>query len=167
MKFLVYLTDETVSRIYNLAKILLERETIVVRQFASFIGLVINAFFAVLEAPLHYRNLERNKLMGLEATECIDRFVNKMILSTESKKDLQWWMDNVQKKNGKRIRPKNVDIFSSPEPLGSQGELIVYQSSRRPSVRPSSVRRRKQFQTSSSPKPLGRSKPNFMWSLLG
>ena len=49
--------------------------------------------------------------MGLEATECIDRFENKMILSTESKKDLQWWMDNVQKKNGKRIRPKNVDIF--------------------------------------------------------
>ena len=26
-------------------------------------------------------------------------------------------------------------IFSSPEPLGSQGELIVYPSSRRPSVR--------------------------------
>ena len=32
-------------------------------------------------------------------------------------------------------------IFSSPEPLGSQGELIVYPSSRRPSVcRPSIVR---------------------------
>ena len=30
-------------------------------------------------------------------------------------------------------------IFSSPEPLGSQGELIVYPWSRRPSVRPSSV----------------------------
>ena len=31
-------------------------------------------------------------------------------------------------------------IFSSPEPLGSQGELIGYPSSRRPSVvRPSSV----------------------------
>ena len=55
-------------------------------------------------------------------------------------------------------------VFSSPEPLGSQGELIVYPSSRRPS---SVRRRRKQFQTSSSPKPLGRSKPNFMWSLLG
>ena len=26
------------------------------------------------------------------------------------------------------------NIFSSPEPLGSQGELIVYPSSRRPSV---------------------------------
>ena len=31
-------------------------------------------------------------------------------------------------------------IFSSPEPLGSQGELIVYQSSLRPSV---VVRRRR------------------------
>ena len=50
------------------------------------------------------------------------------------------------------------------------GELIGYPwSGVRPSassVRPSVVRR-KQFQTSSSQKPLGRSKPNFMWSLLG
>ena len=48
------------------------------------------------------------------------------------------------------------------------GELIVYQWSgvRRPSVRPSSVVVHN-AQRSSSPKPLGRSKPNFMWSLLG
>ena len=46
------------------------------------------------------------------------------------------------------------------------GELIGYPWS---GVRPSSssVVRRPQFQTSSSPKPLGRSKSNFMWSLLG
>ena len=55
-------------------------------------------------------------------------------------------------------------VVSSPEPSGSQGELIVYPWSvvrRRPS---SSVHI---FQTSSPQKPLGRSKPNFMWSLLG
>ena len=33
------------------------------------------------------------------------------------------------------------DFISSPEPLGSQGELIVYPSSRRPSVVRPSVRR--------------------------
>ena len=48
------------------------------------------------------------------------------------------------------------------------GELIVYSCS---GVRPSYVvivvRRRPQFQASSSPKPLARSKANFMWSLLG
>ena len=48
--------------------------------------------------------------------------------------------------------------ISSPEPLGSQGELIVYPLSRRPSVH--------HFQRSSQ-KLLGQSKPNFMWSLLG
>ena len=61
-------------------------------------------------------------------------------------------------------------IFSSPEPLGSQGELIVYPSSRRPSVRrrrPSASSVVHNAQRSSSPKPLGKSKPNFMWSLLG
>ena len=31
-----------------------------------------------------------------------------------------------------------VNVFCSPEPLGSQGELVIYPSSRRPSVRPSS-----------------------------
>ena len=111
VKFLVFLTDEKVSKIYNLAKLLLEREIIIVRQLASFIGLVINAFFAVLEAPLHYRNLERDKLKGLESTECQDSFENHMVLSLEARKELQWWIDNVHIKNGKRIRPKKVDVI--------------------------------------------------------
>ena len=54
-------------------------------------------------------------------------------------------------------------FISSPEPLGSQGELIVYPCS---GVRTSSSVR-PQFQTSSPLKPLGQSKPNFMWSLFG
>ena len=48
------------------------------------------------------------------------------------------------------------------------GELIVYQSLRRPSVRPS-VRRpsvRQHFQTSSPLKPLGQLNSNFIWRLL-
>ena len=64
-----------------------------------------------------------------------------------------------------REHGRHAMLFSSPEPLGSQGELIVYQWSgvRRPSV----VVVVHNAQTSSSRKPLGRSKPNFMWSLLG
>ena len=48
-----------------------------------------------------------------------------------------------------------IHIFSSPEPSGSQGELIVYPCS---VVRPSVVHH---FQRSSSLKQLGQSKPNF------
>ena len=56
-------------------------------------------------------------------------------------------------------------IFSSPEPSGSQGELIVYPWSG--SCHTSSVIVCSHFQTSSPLKPLDQSKPNFMWSLLG
>ena len=49
----------------------------------------------------------------------------------------QYWT----KARSGEIKAKFGRIFSSPEPLGSQGELIVYPSSRRPSSvvrRPSS-----------------------------
>ena len=48
-----------------------------------------------------------------------------------------------------------VYVISSPEPSGSQGELIVYPCS---VVHPSVVHH---FQRSSPLKPLGQSKPNF------
>ena len=57
---------------------------------------------------------------------------------------------------------KSIWIFSSPEPLGSLVSLWwVYSIAmvRRPSVH--------HFQRSSSPKLLGQSKPNFIWSLSG
>ena len=110
VKFLIFLTDEKVTKIFNLAKALLQKEVIVVRQLASFIGLIINAFFAILEAPLHYRCLERDKLVGLGGSDCPDKFDNEMILSTDSREELQWWLSNVHHKNGKRIRPRAVDL---------------------------------------------------------
>ena len=54
---------------------------------------------------------------------------------------------------GQMLLPMHV--VSSPEPSGSQGELIVYPCS---VVRPSVVHH---FQRSSALKPLGQSKPNF------
>ena len=37
-----------------------------IRLLASFIGSLINAFYAVLEAPLHYRSLEQAKVEALK-----------------------------------------------------------------------------------------------------
>ena len=56
---------------------------------------------------------------------------------------------------------KCIDIFSSPEPLGAPEELIACI----PTHSPSSVVVVHNVQTSSL-KPLGQSKPNFMWSIL-
>ena len=58
--FKVFLPTEKVEKIICLAKFLLSGGKLIVRDLASFIGLIINAFYAILEAPLHYRELERN-----------------------------------------------------------------------------------------------------------
>ena len=65
-----------------------------------------------------------------------------------------------RKKNDTDI--KNMLCFLAHLSRRLTGELIVYPCS---GVRPSSVRR-PQFQRSSPLKPLGQSKPNFMWSIL-
>ena len=64
LQFKVFLPDKKLKKIINTAKLLLSSETVVIRLLASFIGLIINAFHAVLEAPLHYRTLEREKCAG-------------------------------------------------------------------------------------------------------
>ena len=108
VQFKVFLPSEKVQKIINLAKNLLSKENVVVRDIASFIGLVINAFHAVLEAPLHYRQLERNKIAGLGLSKNFNRVTQ---LSAASRKELLWWINNVENKNGKPIRPKKPSVL--------------------------------------------------------
>lgn len=108
VQFKIYLTDEKINKIIAKCTNLLEKKVIVVRDLASFIGSVINSFYAVLEAPLYYRNLERDKILGLGDSKNYD---NKMSLSEESKFELQWWLNNIHVRNGKSIRPKPVEII--------------------------------------------------------
>ena len=84
VEFKVYLTEEKIQKILTKAKALLKKGVVIVRALASFIWLIINAFYAVFEAPLHYRGLERNKLavLGVE-----NNFDNGVILSKKWKGD--------------------------------------------------------------------------------
>ena len=63
--FKVYLTEGKVQKIIIKAHSLLTSRTVVIRDLASFIGLLVSTFHAILEAPLHYRSLERDKVLGL------------------------------------------------------------------------------------------------------
>ena len=48
VQFMVFLTDdEKICKIIYVAKILLKEKVIVIRQLASFIGMIINALFAI------------------------------------------------------------------------------------------------------------------------
>ena len=59
-----------------------------------------------------------------------------MVKKTKTKKTQIWKKKLSSSKTGESVGNAKQTISSSPEPLGSQGELIVYPSSWRPSVRP-------------------------------
>ncbi|WAR08375.1 NOX3-like protein [Mya arenaria] len=63
---------------------------------ASFIGLIVNAFYAVFEAKLHFRDLERNKIKGLEGSMDFDKKVQ---------------LSDSKTKHGKLIRPMPVHVI--------------------------------------------------------
>lgn len=102
---MVFLTEEKIEKIVSKARNLIESKYVVVRDLASFIGSIINAFHAVLEAPLHYRQMEKCKIVGLGEDRNFD---NKVWLSEGAMSELCWWLENIRLKNGKRIRPQNV-----------------------------------------------------------
>lgn len=106
--FKVFLPEKKVQKIKNVAKFLIASEKVILRTLASFIGLIINAFHAVLEAPLHYRVLEREKIQNLGSLKDFDQSIK---LSGASKSELVWWIENVERKNGKPIRPSKASVF--------------------------------------------------------
>ena len=57
---------------------------------------------------MHYRALERNKIQGLGPAMNYD---NKISLSGDSRYELDWWLSNVESKNGKPVRPPKVSIY--------------------------------------------------------
>ena len=61
-----FLTEEKIDKIISLGKFILQQKSITIRCLASFIGLVVHAFYAVTFGPLYYRGLERNKMFCLE-----------------------------------------------------------------------------------------------------
>ena len=117
--FMVFLPEEKVQKIKNMANFLFSEKIVVVRDLASFIGLVINAFHAVLESPLHYRPLERDKIRGLGE---FMNFNQKVSLSPESLQELSWWIENIERKNGKSIRQqKSIVLIQTDASLQGWG----------------------------------------------
>ncbi|MES9906571.1 MAG: hypothetical protein ABW168_28305 [Sedimenticola sp.] len=108
VQFKVFVPEEKIENILSLAVRLNTQKQVKVKELASFIGLLINAFHAILEAPLHYRTLEHNKLEGLADTDDYNRPV---VLSTQSVAEVIWWTDNVRAKNGKWVRPSPINIW--------------------------------------------------------
>jgi hypothetical protein len=58
------------------------------------IGILVSVFTAVEYGPLHYRNLELQKIDQLK--NCKDNYNSKMRITNAMKTDLRWWLENIQ-----------------------------------------------------------------------
>ncbi|XP_045167098.2 uncharacterized protein LOC123530393 [Mercenaria mercenaria] len=106
--FMVFLPEEKIQKIISKASKLLHQDSVRIRDLASFIGLLINAFHAVLEAPLHYRSLERLKVEGLSLFGDYNAVLKLTDLATN---EIEWWVKNIRAKNGKKIRQDSISTW--------------------------------------------------------
>lgn len=72
-----------------------------IRHTAQVIGLIISAIPAFKQGKLHYRALEASKILALKETR--GNFSHEHLLSSEAKRDLNWWTENLERKVGVNI----------------------------------------------------------------
>jgi len=64
-----------------------------IREVAQVIGLIVSSLPGVMFGELHYRNLEKNKILALQDSR--GNYDGPMILSKESMSELIWWVKNI------------------------------------------------------------------------
>ena len=84
---------------------------------AFLIGSLISSCPGVENGRLHYCSIEQDKIIALKASE--GNFETKMLLSGESREELQWWIQNVKLAyRNLQHGPSNVVIFTEASAIG-------------------------------------------------
>ena len=79
-----------------------------IRKVAQVIGLLVSSLPGVQFGELHYRHLERNKILALQANK--GDYDALMSLSTKARSELHWWLTNVH--TAFKNRELKIQMFS-------------------------------------------------------
>ena len=101
------LPEEKLARIIQDCSRALNQLVLTVRFLARLIGRMSAATQAILPAPLFYRGLQNLKNAAFRRSQSYDSEVS---LSQAAKQDLQWWIREVKKWNGRRILAETPDL---------------------------------------------------------
>ena len=80
---------------------LLESGQVTARKLSQLLSRLQAATRTIPLAPLFYRKLQQALQRGLEQSE--QDYSAQLILSTEEKEELEWWLDHLSSWNGKTI----------------------------------------------------------------
>ena len=89
----VKLPEEKIKRTIEECHALNKKSKATIRLVSRVIGLLVSSFSAVEYGPLHYRNLELNKIDALKLSA--SKFDAEMNITFNMKVDLRWWLDNL------------------------------------------------------------------------
>ena len=89
----IWLTPEKAAGLKMACHALLTNPSPTIRELARVVGKIVSSFPGVMYGPLHYRLLERDKILALQTT-CWN-FDKHMSLSLEAKSELSWWINNI------------------------------------------------------------------------
>ena len=89
----ITLTDVRKATILELCSKLLTKRQITIRELAQTIGTLVSSFRAVPYGQLHYRELEKCKILSLR--RAVGNFDKNAYISREAAKELKWWKHNV------------------------------------------------------------------------
>ena len=73
---------------------MLHEEFLIIRKIAKLLGKFTSSFPVVRFGPLHYRSLERDKILTLKFAK--GNFDKEMKVSQAGKMDILWWIKNIE-----------------------------------------------------------------------
>lgn len=87
------LTEEKKEKIISICKKIVDNHHNDIRTVAKAIGTIVSSFEAVPNGPLHYRQLEQEKITALKLNK--GNFEANMTLSNKAIAELKWWISNI------------------------------------------------------------------------
>lgn len=103
----IRLPHRKVIYVRQACKNFLNRGNPTTREVAQVIGLLVSSRPGVQFGELHYRHLERNKILALQANK--DDYDAPVSLSTKARSELHWWVTNLDTAF-KNIMQTNPDL---------------------------------------------------------
>ena len=90
----VFLPQDKTQKLIELADMLLQTKQLRVQDLAQFIGVLLSNCKAAEFGWLHYRELERLKIITLKENK--GNFLGPVVLTEACRQQIQWWKDNAK-----------------------------------------------------------------------
>ena len=96
---------------------LIQKTHVLILESTKLIGQLPSTIQAVLRAQTNFRNLQQQEIQELKTK---GSYCKKVILNRNSKKELQWWIQNLNICNGRYLVQSHSQVLVQPERDGVQ-----------------------------------------------